>query len=139
VLGAGQSVDRDGVACVPSNEVHDVVEFFHRRSVKAGRVDDVGAIFACEPAGLNPRVGNGVIAFAAANEADVAAAIAGFTIANDLTCRDWQTRTTEWLQGKCWDSSTPDAYHLPVGRPVTHTVYRDAVHQSRLLLPFAIT
>ena len=30
----------------------------------------------------------------------------------------------------------PDAYHLPVGRPVTHIVYRDAEHPSRLLLPF---
>jgi uncharacterized protein len=30
----------------------------------------------------------------------------------------------------------PDAYHLPVGRPVTHTVYRDAERLSRLLLPF---
>jgi uncharacterized protein len=31
----------------------------------------------------------------------------------------------------------PDAYHLPVGRPVTHTIYRDAIHLSRLVLPFA--
>jgi len=30
----------------------------------------------------------------------------------------------------------PDAFHLPVGRPVTHTVYRDAAHPSRLVLPF---
>jgi predicted acyl esterase len=30
----------------------------------------------------------------------------------------------------------PDAYHLPVGRPVTHTVHRDAAHCSRLVLPF---
>ena len=30
----------------------------------------------------------------------------------------------------------PDAFHLPVGRPVTHKVYRDAAHPSRLLLPF---
>jgi putative CocE/NonD family hydrolase len=30
----------------------------------------------------------------------------------------------------------PDAFHLPVGRPVTHKVYRDALHPSRLLLPF---
>lgn len=31
----------------------------------------------------------------------------------------------------------PDAFHLPVGRPVTHTIYRDATHLSRLVLPFA--
>ena len=30
----------------------------------------------------------------------------------------------------------PDAFHLPVGRPVTHKVYRDAKHPSRLVLPF---
>ncbi len=30
----------------------------------------------------------------------------------------------------------PDAFHLPVGRAVTHTVYRDAEHKSRLVLPF---
>ncbi|MBX6387832.1 MAG: CocE/NonD family hydrolase [Frankia sp.] len=30
----------------------------------------------------------------------------------------------------------PDAFHLPVGRPVTHTIYRDAAHPSRLILPF---
>lgn len=32
----------------------------------------------------------------------------------------------------------PDAFHLPVGRPVTHTVYRDAEHPSRLVLPFTM-
>jgi predicted acyl esterase len=30
----------------------------------------------------------------------------------------------------------PDAFHLPVGRPVTHKIYRDVHHQSRLVLPF---
>ncbi len=30
----------------------------------------------------------------------------------------------------------PDAFHLPVGRPVTHKIYRDALHTSRLVLPF---
>ncbi|GLX53982.1 hypothetical protein Shyhy01_69310 [Streptomyces hygroscopicus subsp. hygroscopicus] len=25
----------------------------------------------------------------------------------------------------------PDAFHLPVGRPVTHKIYRDAAHPSR--------
>ncbi len=33
----------------------------------------------------------------------------------------------------------PDAFHLPVGRPVTHTIYRDAVHLSRMVLPFTTT
>lgn len=30
----------------------------------------------------------------------------------------------------------PDAFHLPVGRPVTHKIFRDAYHRSRLVLPF---
>ncbi|MET4059518.1 putative acyl esterase [Arthrobacter sp. UYP6] len=30
----------------------------------------------------------------------------------------------------------PDAFHLPVGRPVMHKIYRDAGHPSRLVLPF---
>jgi uncharacterized protein len=30
----------------------------------------------------------------------------------------------------------PDAYHLPVGRPVNHTIYRDASYPSRLELPY---
>ncbi|MFD1505620.1 CocE/NonD family hydrolase [Georgenia yuyongxinii] len=33
----------------------------------------------------------------------------------------------------------PDAFHLPVGRPVTHKIYRDAAHPSRLVLPFTRT
>jgi acylpyruvate hydrolase len=39
-------------------------------------------------------------------------AIAGFTIFNDITCRDWQFRTREWLQGKNWDSTTPVGPYL---------------------------
>ena len=42
-----------------------------------------------------------------ASPAQAEAAIAGFTVLNDITCRDWQFRTREWLQGKIWDSSTP--------------------------------
>ena len=42
-----------------------------------------------------------------ADEDAATAAIAGFTVLNDVTCRDWQFRTREWLQGKNWDSSTP--------------------------------
>jgi hypothetical protein len=31
----------------------------------------------------------------------------------------------------------PDAFHVPVGRPVTHKIYRDVAHPSRLVLPFS--
>ena len=30
----------------------------------------------------------------------------------------------------------PDSFHLPVGRPVNHKIYRDADHPSRLVLPY---
>lgn len=42
-----------------------------------------------------------------ASSAQAEQAIAGFTVLNDITCRDWQFRTREWLQGKNWDSTTP--------------------------------
>jgi acylpyruvate hydrolase len=42
-----------------------------------------------------------------ADDAQAAAAIAGFTVMNDVTMRDWQFRTREWLQGKTFDSTTP--------------------------------
>jgi len=34
-------------------------------------------------------------------------AIAGFTVANDISVRDWQRRTPQWLQGKTFESTTP--------------------------------
>jgi acylpyruvate hydrolase len=33
--------------------------------------------------------------------------VAGYTVANDVTMRDYQYRTHQWLQGKAWDASTP--------------------------------
>ncbi|GAB3972151.1 fumarylacetoacetate hydrolase family protein [Actinoallomurus acanthiterrae] len=42
---------------------------------------------------------------ASAEEAE--RAIAGFTVMNDVTMRDWQFRTKEWLQGKTFEGTTP--------------------------------
>jgi acylpyruvate hydrolase len=42
-----------------------------------------------------------------ARGADAEQAIAGFAVLNDVTCRDWQFRTREWLQGKNWEATTP--------------------------------
>ena len=33
--------------------------------------------------------------------------IAGYAVLNDVSVRDWQNRTLEWLQGKTWERSTP--------------------------------
>ena len=38
---------------------------------------------------------------------EAAAAIAGYTVANDVSYRDWQSRTLQWFQGKAWDSTMP--------------------------------
>jgi acylpyruvate hydrolase len=42
-----------------------------------------------------------------ADDEQAAAAIAGFSVLNDITMRDWQYRTTEWLQGKTFEATTP--------------------------------
>jgi len=38
---------------------------------------------------------------------EAAAAIAGFTVGNDISARDLQGRTSQWLQGKTCESTTP--------------------------------
>jgi len=38
---------------------------------------------------------------------DAPAAIAGFSVLNDVSARDWQNRTLQWLQGKTFEHSTP--------------------------------
>ncbi|MGD1012144.1 MAG: fumarylacetoacetate hydrolase family protein [Acidimicrobiales bacterium] len=42
-----------------------------------------------------------------ATPAEARKAIAGYTVVNDVSMRDWQNRTTQYLQGKAFDSSTP--------------------------------
>ncbi|MFF7319914.1 fumarylacetoacetate hydrolase family protein [Streptomyces albogriseolus] len=42
-----------------------------------------------------------------ADEQQAADAIAGFTVMNDISLRDWQFRTVEWTQGKIWEATTP--------------------------------
>jgi acylpyruvate hydrolase len=42
-----------------------------------------------------------------ATTVEAEAAIAGFAVLNDITARDWQFRTREWLQGKNWEATTP--------------------------------
>src|SRR3954470_24696692 len=41
------------------------------------------------------------------DEAAAAACIAGYTVVNDISMRDWQWRTTQWDQGKNFEASTP--------------------------------
>lgn len=52
----------------------------------------------------------GIVIGATVRRADpdrAAAAIAGFTVVNDISMRDWQRRSLQWLQGKTFERSTP--------------------------------
>jgi acylpyruvate hydrolase len=42
-----------------------------------------------------------------AARASAMASVAGYTAANDVTMRDYQYKTHQWLQGKTWARSTP--------------------------------
>jgi acylpyruvate hydrolase len=42
-----------------------------------------------------------------ASAEDAARAILGYCVANDVTLRDYQYKTHQWLQGKTWEATTP--------------------------------
>ena len=42
-----------------------------------------------------------------ASRDEAADAIAGFTVANDISMRDWQYHSLQWLAGKTWEHATP--------------------------------
>jgi acylpyruvate hydrolase len=41
------------------------------------------------------------------SEADADGYVLGYTVANDLSMRDYQYKTHQWMQGKAWDACTP--------------------------------
>ena len=41
------------------------------------------------------------------SEEDVGECIAGYTVANDVSARDWQRRGSQWLLGKTFERTTP--------------------------------
>jgi acylpyruvate hydrolase len=43
---------------------------------------------------------------------DAIAHVLGFSVANDVTMRDYQYKSHQWLQGKAWDASTPIGPYL---------------------------
>jgi len=45
-------------------------------------------------------------------EEDALDHVLGYTVANDVTMRDYQYKTHQWMQGKAWDSSTPVGPYL---------------------------
>jgi acylpyruvate hydrolase len=59
-----------------------------------------------------------------ASEDEALAAVAGYTIVNDISMRDWQLHTSQYLAGKTFESSTPVGPFL---------VTRDEVDHARAL------
>ena len=55
--------------------------------------------------------------------------VLGYAVANDVTMRDYQYRTHQWVQGKAWDASTPLGPHLlaPDEVDLTHAGIRTVV------------
>lgn len=45
-------------------------------------------------------------------EADALAHVLGYTVANDVTMRDFMYKTHQWMQGKAWEDSTPVGPYL---------------------------
>jgi acylpyruvate hydrolase len=48
--------------------------------------------------------------------------VAGYAIANDVSMRDYQGKTHQWLQGKAWDASTPVGPDLVTRDEITEPV-----------------
>jgi len=54
--------------------------------------------------------------------ADALAHLAGYSVANDITMRDYQYKTHQWVQGKAWDRSTPIGPYLVTPDEVDLTI-----------------
>jgi acylpyruvate hydrolase len=46
--------------------------------------------------------------------------VAGYTVANDVSMRDWQNRTLQWLQGKNFEGTTPVGPVLVTADEIDH-------------------
>jgi len=55
-----------------------------------------------------------------ADRDEARAGIAGLTAANDITMRDYQYKSHQWLQGKAWPNSTPLGPYLVSGDEVDY-------------------
>lgn len=73
--------------------------------------------------------------------------VAGYSVANDVSMRDFQRRTHQWLQGKAWDGSnplgpelvTPDEVAAPADLRLTVTYNGRVVQDSTAdLMVFAL-
>lgn len=73
-----------------------------------------------------------------ADEETAAAAIAGYTVLNDVSMRDWQYRTLQWLPGKSFERSTPvgpvlaTPDEVPVAARITTEVSGELLQEGRI-------
>jgi acylpyruvate hydrolase len=73
-----------------------------------------------------------------ASEADAAAAIAGYTVLNDVSLRDWQNRTLQWLPGKSFENTTPvgpvlaTVDEVPASARITTEVDGELMQEGRI-------
>jgi len=58
------------------------------------------------------------------SEEDAAAHVLGYTVANDVSMRDYQYKTHQWMQGKAWDGCTPVGPYLVTPDEVDITAQR---------------
>jgi acylpyruvate hydrolase len=65
---------------------------------------------------------------------DALAHVMGFSVANDVTMRDYQYKTHQWLQGKAWDNSTPIGpyLHTPDEADVTAVGLRTLLNGQKM-------
>jgi acylpyruvate hydrolase len=65
---------------------------------------------------------------------DALAHVLGFSVANDVTMRDYQYKTHQWLQGKAWEGSTPIGPYLypPDEVDVTAAELRTVLNGSKM-------
>lgn len=73
-----------------------------------------------------------------ADEQAAAAAIAGYTVLNDVSMRDWQNRTLQWLPGKSFESTTPvgpvlaTVDEVPASARITTEVDGELMQEGRI-------
>jgi acylpyruvate hydrolase len=80
------------------------------------------------------------------SEADAGRHVLGYTVANDISMRDYQYKTHQWMQGKAWDACTPVGPYLVTAdelditeQSITTTVNGEKVQDSSVsLLIFSI-
>jgi acylpyruvate hydrolase len=84
-----------------------------------------------------------------ADPVGAAAAIAGYTVVNDISVRDYQYRTLQWLQGKAFEGTTPvgpwllvadgsDPAHFPISCTVDGEVMQNSNTSQLVFDPVAL-